>query len=95
VLRFVKAIRPRTTVVLHQPLFGVDSYRAKSMPLVRALSQGTGLPVRSFGCRGGCHGTFTEWHNDRTPGRAVTIEFGRIASDPRIGRVARAVLRVA
>jgi protein MpaA len=92
VLRFVKAIRPRTTVVFHQPLFGVDSYRAKSMLLVRALSQGTGLPVRSFGCHGGCHGTFTDWHNDRTRGRAVTIELGHSASDRRIGRVARAVL---
>jgi protein MpaA len=94
-LRFVKSVRPRTTVIFHQPLYGVDSYRAKSMTLVRALSQGTGLPVKSFDCRGGCHGTFTDWLNDRTRGRAVTIEFGHHASSARVDRVARAVLHVA
>jgi murein peptide amidase A len=93
-VRFVKERRPRTTIVFHQPLFGVDSYRAKSMKLVRALSSATGLPIRYFDCHGGCHGTFTEWHNDRTPGRAVTVEFGRTASSARLDRVATAVLRV-
>ena len=87
----VRTVRPHTTVVLHQPLFGVDSYRAKSMTLVRDLSRGTGLPVRYFDCSGGCHGTFTDWHNDRTPGRAVTVEFGHRASAGRVDRVAAAV----
>lgn len=90
--RFVKSVRPRTTVVFHQPLYGVDSYRAKSMSLVRALSRDTGLPVKSFDCRGGCHGTFTDWLNDRTPGRAVTVEFGHHASSARLDRVSWAVL---
>jgi succinylglutamate desuccinylase len=93
--RFVRRLQPHTTVVFHQPLFGVDSYRAKSMPLVRDLAHFSGLPIRSFDCHGGCHGTLTDWHNDRTPGRAVTVEFGHRASAGRIDRVARAVLRSA
>jgi murein peptide amidase A len=93
-MAFVRKVRPRTTVVFHQPLYGVDSYRAKSPALVRALSHDTGLPVKSFDCRGGCHGTFTDWLNDRTAGRAVTVEFGHRASAARLDRVARAVLRV-
>lgn len=92
-LRFVRSVRPHTTVVFHQPLYGVDSYRAKSMRLVRALAHESGLPIRSFDCRGGCHGTFTEWLNDRTPGRAVTVELGTRASEGQVSRLARAVLR--
>jgi len=92
---FLRDVRPWTTVVLHQPLYGVDSYRAKSMALVRRLSRETGLPVRRFDCGGGCHGTLTDWHNSRLDGRAVTIELGRPASDPRVHLVSRAVLRVA
>ena len=91
---FLREVRPRTTLVLHQPLFGVDSYRAKSMTLVRRLSSATGLPVRFFDCQGGCHGTLTDWHNARLPGRAVTVEFGESASAKRIDRVARGFARV-
>jgi predicted deacylase len=91
-MRFLRDIRPRTTLVVHQPLFGIDSYRAKSMTLVRRLSRDTGLPVRSFDCRGGCHGTLTDWHNARVGGRAVTVELGRSAAAWRVGRVARAAL---
>ena len=64
---FLRAVAPRTTLVFHQPLYGVDSYRAKSMTLVRRLSRVLDLPVRSFDCSGGCHGTLTDWHNTRTP----------------------------
>lgn len=92
--RFVRQLQPRTTLVFHQPLHGVDSYRAKSMRLVRALSREAGLPVKSFDCYGGCHGTFTDWHNDRTRGRAVTIEFGSHPSKATVGRVTRGALRV-
>jgi protein MpaA len=79
-IALVKQVRPRTTIVFHQPLYGVDSYRAKSMPLVRALSRETGLPIRRFACGSFCHGTFTGWHNRRTTGRAVTVEFDRAPS---------------
>jgi len=93
-MAFVAKRRPRTTIVFHQPLYGVDSYRAKSMTLVRALSRETGLPVKWFSCSGVCHGTFTGWHNANTPGRAVTVEFGRALSTYRLGRTVRAVKRV-
>lgn len=91
-MRLLRDVEPRTTLVVHQPLLGIDSYRAKSMTLVRRLARGTGLPVRRFDCRGGCHGTLTDWHNAWLDGRAVTVELGRAASDWRVGRVARAVL---
>jgi protein MpaA len=90
----VRTVKPRTTIVFHQPLVGIDSYAAKSMPLVRALSRETGLPIRSFDCGGVCRGTLTGWHNKRTPGRAVTVEFGRSVPAKQVRRVARAVLRV-
>ncbi len=95
VMELLRAVRPRTTLVFHQPLHGIDSYRAKSMTLVRRLSRETGLPVRSFDCGGGCHGTLTDWHNARLPGRAVTVELGRTSSDAEVARVARGLLRIA
>jgi protein MpaA len=94
-LSFVRRIQPRTTIVFHQPLNGVDSYRAKSKKLVRRLSHESGLPVKSFSCNGSCHGTFTDWLNTRTSGRAVTVEFGTHASHDQIGRLRRTVLTVA
>lgn len=93
VMAFVRRAQPWTTVVLHQPLYGVDSYRAKSPRLVRELAAATGLPVRSFDCDGMCHGTFTDWHNARTNGRAVTVELGRDPTPAHIARVARGVLQ--
>jgi predicted deacylase len=91
----LRQVRPRTVVVLHQPLFGVDSYRAKSMTLVRRLARVLDLPVRSFDCSGGCHGTLTDWHNARLPGRAVSVELARTASDWRVRHTARGLLQVA
>jgi protein MpaA len=94
-LSFVRRIHPRTTIIFHQPLHGVDAYRAKSMTLVRRLARESGLPVKSFSCHGSCHGTFTDWLNTRTPGRAVTVEFGTHASHAQIVRMKQAVLTVA
>jgi len=93
-MRFVKRVEPRTTVVFHQPLRGVDTYRAKSRRLVRALARAMHLPLRRFDCSGVCRGTFTGWHNKRTAGRAVTVEFGSSPGDRKLDRAARAVLRV-
>ena len=93
-MAFVRKHQPRTTIVFHQPLYGVDSYQAKSMTLVRALAQETAMPVRSFSCSGTCHGTFTGWHNRNTSGRAVTVELSRSVSTWRLDKVTRAVLRV-
>ena len=95
VMGLLRRVRPWTVLVVHQPLFGVDSYRAKSMPLVHRLARELDLPVRSFDCQGGCHGTLTDWHNARLPGRAVTVELGTTASDWRVRHSARGILRVA
>lgn len=88
---FLRRVDPRTTVVVHQPLHGVDSYRAKSLRLVRRLARNTGLPVRRFDCFGGCHGTLTDWANGRLEGRAVTLELGPTASAAEVNRVASGV----
>lgn len=93
-MAFVTRHKPRTTIVLHQPLYGVDSYRAKSMTLVRALARETAMPVKSFACWGTCRGTFTGWHNANTPGRAVTVEMSRTVSTWRLDKIARAALVV-
>jgi hypothetical protein len=93
-MRLLRRVAPRTVLIFHQPLFGVDSYRAKSMRLVRRLSRDTGLPIKPFDCHDGCHGTLTDWYNTHLDGRAVTIEFARTASSGRIGRVARALLTI-
>jgi murein peptide amidase A len=95
VMTLLRRVQPRTLVVFHQPLFGVDSYRAKSMTLVRRLSRELDLPVRSFDCGGACHGTLTDWHNARLPGRAVTVELGRTAGDWRLWHTAHGLLRLA
>jgi protein MpaA len=92
---FLRTVAPRTTLVFHQPLGGVDSYRAKSMTLVRRLSRMLDLPVRSFDCSGGCHGTLTDWHNRHLPGRAVTVELNPRVSAAAVTRYADALLRLA
>ena len=94
-MSFLRTVAPRTTLVFHQPLSGVDSYRARSLTLVRRLSRLLHLPVRSFDCAGGCHGTLTDWHNRHLPGRAVTIELGARASTTEVARDARGLLQVA
>jgi predicted deacylase len=92
---FLRRVGARTTLSFHQPLDGVDSYRAKSMRLVRRLGRELDLPVRSFDCSGGCHGTLTDWSNGRLHGRAVTVELGATVPARQVRRVARGVLRVA
>ena len=73
----ITRVQPRMTVSYHQPLFGVDT---SGMPSARwladALADRTGLPRKDFTCSGGCHGTFTGWHNAYTTGSAVTVELG-------------------
>lgn len=90
----VRRIDPALVITFHQPLYGVGA-NDKGMPTVRALAAGMGLPVSRFVCTGICHGTFTGWVNNRTDGLAVTVEFGRQATDGLIRRAARTVVTVA
>jgi predicted deacylase len=89
------SVAATTMLSFHQPLHGVDSYRAKSLPFVRRLADELGLPVRSFDCAGGCHGTLADWANHRLDGRTVTVELGRSPGAARLDGVAAAVLRTA
>ena len=92
----IAQVQPRMTVSFHQPLFGVDTSGAPSARwLADALADRTGLPRKDFTCSGGCHGTFTGWHNDFTAGSAVTVELGPSATASELDRHAAALLAVA
>jgi murein tripeptide amidase MpaA len=95
-MQFLTAVNPGLVVIFHQPLNGVDSYGAKSLSTVRALAAAMRFQVGWFDCRGGCHGTLTQWFNHAHPGQAITVEFpsGR-PSSARVDRVARGLLAVA
>jgi peptidoglycan hydrolase-like protein with peptidoglycan-binding domain len=94
VTRFLDRIDPRYLVSWHQPLLGVDTYRVKDRGLMRRLSAGLKIPLRSLDCHGSCHGTMTGWFNDRHAGAAITIEYSDTARSLRRmkGRDADAVL---
>jgi hypothetical protein len=84
------------TVSYHQPLLGVDTSGVPSARwLADNLADRTGLPLKNFTCNGGCHGTLTGWHNDVTPGSAVTVELGPGPTSSELDRHAAAVLAVA
>jgi murein peptide amidase A len=90
---FVLQIKPALVVVFHQPLFGIGA-QDRTMPVVRRLSQETGLPVRDFRCTGVCAGSFTSWLNNQAGMMGVTVEFGHTVSESRIRRTARALISV-
>jgi predicted deacylase len=94
-LALTQRIRPDITVVMHQPLFGVDNSYSKRPEVPRDLSRLSGLPLKTFSCGGVCHGTYTSWHNRYTPGVATTLEFGPTASVHRQQLVANAIMWVA
>jgi murein peptide amidase A len=88
---FVRRIKPALVVVFHQPLFGIGA-QDRTLPVVRRLSQETGLPVRDFRCTGICAGSFTSWLNNQAGLMGVTVEFGRTVSESRIRRTTRALI---
>ena len=94
VIALVRRIRPALTVVIRQPLHGVDSSRAKSPATVRALARESRLPLRSFACHGRCHGALIKWHDRAVQGSGAGVWMGQRAPLGRVFRVARAVLRV-
>jgi protein MpaA len=90
-IRFFKKVKPRQTVVFHQPLYGVGT-SVKRMDVVKAYSRETGLPVKSFACTGVCYGSFGSWHNRAMSGVSVTVEFG--AGRPSVSRIKKATAAV-
>lgn len=75
--KFLFNTDPTWVVGLHQPLYGVDTYRPKSRTLSDRLVASLGLPRKSFTCSGVCHGTMTGFVNNGTPAAANTVEYGR------------------
>ncbi|QWC84388.1 DUF2817 domain-containing protein [Nocardioidaceae bacterium] len=75
--RFLARVDPDRVLSYHQPLLGVDTYEQKRPAFTRRVATALGLPLRSFDCRGGCHGTLTQWFNARRDGTALTVEYGR------------------
>ncbi|GAB2746721.1 M14 family zinc carboxypeptidase [Nocardioides pakistanensis] len=75
-MRFLRRVDPRFVVSFHQPLHGVDTWRAKRPRFVRRLAEHLRLPRKEFPCGGTCHGTFTQWFNHHFDGAAVTVEYG-------------------
>ncbi|SFB77300.1 Zinc carboxypeptidase [Nocardioides terrae] len=93
-MRFLSAVRPAYVVSFHQPLDGVDTL-TKHPAFSRRLAHALRLPVKTFSCNGGCHGTMTMWFNKHFPGQAVTAEFGAHPSRRELrGPVVRRLLRL-
>jgi predicted deacylase len=74
--RFLNRIDPDFVVTFHSPLHGVDAYQSKDRRFAHRLAVNLGLPLKSFDCDGGCHGTLTQWFNNRHRGACVTVELG-------------------
>jgi murein peptide amidase A len=94
ITKFLDRVRPTYLVSWHQPLYAVDSYRVKDKALMKRLSSGLKLPVKSLNCHGSCHGTMTGWYNANHAGAAITVEYGSKARSVKRmkGRDADAVL---
>jgi murein peptide amidase A len=92
---FTQKIKPRSIIVFHQPLNGVDNSQPKSAKtLAGPLAKATGLPLKPFRCWSVCRGNYTKWVNAKTSARAITVEFADKASRKQTNRAARAVLSV-
>ncbi len=80
VWRFLRNVRPRYVVSLHQPLDGVDKTAGSGKAYRRfrdALSRNLHLAVKDFQCWSVCHGSMSGWYQQHRIGVAVeTVEFG-------------------
>jgi protein MpaA len=93
-MRFLRRVRPAYVVSFHQPLHGVDAL-TKHPAFSHRLAHALRLPVKTFSCNGGCHGTMTMWFNRHFRGQAVTVEFGSSPSREDLrGPVVRRLLRL-
>lgn len=80
VARFIRTVRPRYVVSLHQPLYGVDKTAGRGRAYRKfrgALSRNLNLPIKDLNCWSVCHGNLSGWYADHHFGVAVeTVEFG-------------------
>jgi murein peptide amidase A len=94
-LAFLRKLRPRYVVSMHQPLFGVDTTDGGAVdPAFRhRLARGLGLPSKPFRCWSICHGSLTGWYTAHHYGVAITVEFGAHPSRAYLtGRARRAIV---
>jgi protein MpaA len=76
-------------------LYGLDVKRAKDPRFARKLRDELKLPHRKLTCRGGCHGTLSQWFNKEHDGACVTVEWGYNPSMARLTKQApKGFLRV-
>jgi len=75
---FLLRLRPKYVVVLHQPLYGVDTTDGGALDKAfrNRLARGLGLPRKPFRCWSVCHGSLTGWYTTHRYGIAITVEFG-------------------
>jgi protein MpaA len=71
---FLRRVRPKYVIGMHQPLYGVDSANVKDWTFQHRLVVRTGLPSKAFNCNGGCRGTVGQWLDAVTPGSMITVE---------------------
>jgi protein MpaA len=93
--RFLKWLRPRYFVSIHQPLHGVDTTDggAKFPAFRHRLARNLGLPEKAFRCWSVCHGSMTGWFTHHLPGAAITVEFGWSPANRYLtGRAARGII---
>jgi len=94
VMRFLRQVDPDFVLSFHQPLHGVD-VAVERPAFARHVARTLRLPTTSLDCGGLCHGTMTQWFNDRFDGFALTVEYGARPPERLMRETApRQVLRV-
>jgi protein MpaA len=75
---FLLRVKPHYVVVLHQPLYGVDTTDGGALDhrFRQRLATNLGLPLKAFRCWSICHGSLTRWYTTHRYGIAETVEFG-------------------
>lgn len=92
-MAFLGKQRPQRVVVMHQPLYGVDSLGMKDVWFQSRLVRFTGLPSKAFNCDATiCRGTLAVWYGKNYQGYVVTVEFSRSPDSATITKVAQGVL---
>ena len=93
-MRFLRKVEPDWILSFHQPLHGVD-VAVERPRFARRVARSWDCRPRPSNCGGVCHGTMTGWYNHRSPGFALTVEYGARPSRHLMTRVAPGqVLRV-
>jgi murein peptide amidase A len=95
-LSFLKRLRPRYFVSMHQPLNGVDTTDggARDPAFRQRLASNLGLPQKAFNCFSVCQGTMTGWFTDHLAGAAITVEFpAAVAGSYLTGRAAPGIVK--